>query len=97
MSVAPRDDVRDRFASLPFAETDYSPAARIVRKLVAVYPAQITGKNLAEAVFQDPLTGNAFAALCLHFNRANEALAPCGLEIRRSGGEPHSTYYIRPV
>ncbi|MBB4063653.1 hypothetical protein [Gellertiella hungarica] len=94
MSAALRDEVLHRFASVPFAETDYSPAARIVRKLVAVYPAQITGKQLAQEVFQDPLTGNAFAALCLHFNRANEALAPCGLAIRRSGGEPHSTYFI---
>lgn len=94
MSVAPRDDVLDRFASLPFADTDYSPAARIVRKLVALYPAQITGKKLAERL---GLTGHAHAALCFHFHRANEALAPCGLAIRRSGGAPHDTYFIQPI
>lgn len=65
--------------------------SRLIRLLEAVAPAQITGKNLAQRL---EFSGNAHAALCFHFLRANEALAPCGLAIRRSGGAPHDTYFI---
>lgn len=73
-----------------------TPVGRLIGKLIAVYPAQISGKGLASEV---PTwdTGNAFASLCFHFHRANEALAPYGWQVGRSGGEPHSTYVLRPI
>lgn len=94
MSALPRHELLERVSSFPFRETDYGAAARLFRTLVAVHPAQITGKNLAQRL---GLTGHAHAALCFHFHRANEALAPFDLAIHRSGGEPHSTYSIRPL
>lgn len=67
--------------------------SRLIHVLEAVAPAQITGQKLAERL---ELSSHAFAALCFHFHRANEALAPHGLAIVRSGGQPHSTYCLRP-
>ena len=70
-----------------------STTVRLIEVLEAS-PAPISGKRLAERL---GLTGFAHAALCFPFLRANEALAPCGLAIRRSGGAPHDTYFIRPI
>lgn len=94
MSAVPHSEILNRISSFPFTETDYSCSSRMVRKLLAVYPARITGTNLAREL---GLSGFAHAALCFNFLRANEALAPCGLAIRRSGGAPHDTYFIRPI
>lgn len=73
-----------------------SPAGRLIGELLAVYPAQITGKKLAATV-ADYGVGDPFASLCFNFIRANEALAPFGWQAARSGGTPHSAYFLRPT
>lgn len=73
-----------------------SPVARLIGKLVAAYPRRIIGSDLA-AVVAPRGVGDQFASLCFHFTRANEALAPFNWQVGRSGGEPHSTYFLRPI
>lgn len=97
MTALPRHELLERVSSFPFAETDNGATARLIRKLIAIYPAHITGQKLIDGALYDPFAGNRFATLCFHFLRANEALAPFDLAIHRSGGQPHSTYCIRPL
>lgn len=95
MSALSRHDLLERITSAPFRETDYSPAARLFLKLLAIHPEEITGEELIDCLSLD-LIGHGFASLCINFKRANEALAPHGLAVVRSGGQPHSTYCLRP-